>query len=411
MDVLKVNALIVGGGVAGLWTLFRLRQAGYSGILLESRALGDGQTISSQGILHSGLKYSLQGLLTPSAREAKEMPLLWRRCLEGQTAPDLSATEVLSHSFFLWGTDSTASRFGLLGAKLGLQVTPREVPPAEVPSILSGLKGTIYQVQEQVISPSSFLENLAGCCGEGILKIDPALLEWSPPAGHSPCQVIIPKPECETQRISVEADRVILTAGQGNQPLRASLGLASGKMQTRPLHMVLLRGPSLPEFHGHCIDGAKTRISITSGKTSSGETVWQIGGQLAEDGVAWDHLTLIDKAHSELQIVLPNFDTSGLRWSTYRIDRAEGATLTGGRPESFRMLREGTVITAWPTKLVLAPQLAEAIVEEMKGVAPRVSIGMDMLKGWPRPSVAHPPWERADEWTPFENSSVTRSVA
>jgi glycerol-3-phosphate dehydrogenase len=56
---LQVDVAILGGGIAGLWLLARLRQAGYSTLLLESQALGAGQTIASQGIIHGGLKYAI----------------------------------------------------------------------------------------------------------------------------------------------------------------------------------------------------------------------------------------------------------------------------------------------------------------------------------------------------------------
>ena len=51
------EVLVVGGGVCGLWVLNRLRSEGYDAWLVERSALGDGQTIASQGILHAGAKY------------------------------------------------------------------------------------------------------------------------------------------------------------------------------------------------------------------------------------------------------------------------------------------------------------------------------------------------------------------
>ncbi|MDF1622160.1 MAG: FAD-dependent oxidoreductase, partial [Pseudohongiella nitratireducens] len=54
---------IVGGGIAGLWLLNRLCLAGYDAILLDKGGLGSGQTLASQGIIHGGLKYALNGIL------------------------------------------------------------------------------------------------------------------------------------------------------------------------------------------------------------------------------------------------------------------------------------------------------------------------------------------------------------
>jgi len=68
-DMIELDAVIFGGGAAGLWILDELRRAGLAILLLEGgrRGLGSGQTIASQGIIHGGLKYTLAGLLTPSA--------------------------------------------------------------------------------------------------------------------------------------------------------------------------------------------------------------------------------------------------------------------------------------------------------------------------------------------------------
>jgi len=78
-DTLTPDALILGGGVAGLWTLDRLHRAGHSVLLIEPNALGAGQTIWSQGILHSGLKYTLAGALNKAARAIQSMPERWMR--------------------------------------------------------------------------------------------------------------------------------------------------------------------------------------------------------------------------------------------------------------------------------------------------------------------------------------------
>ena len=47
--VIKLDALVIGGGVTGLWTLDRLVAAGHDTVLVEQDALGQGQTICAQG--------------------------------------------------------------------------------------------------------------------------------------------------------------------------------------------------------------------------------------------------------------------------------------------------------------------------------------------------------------------------
>lgn len=406
---LSVDCVIFGGGAAGLWLLNRLRQAGLAAVLLEAHALGAGQTISSQGILHSGLKYSLKGLVSAAAREAREMPAVWRRCLAGEEAPSLQTAEVLSENFYLWGTDSAASRLGMFGAKLGLKVTPQAVPVEDRPPLLRDCRGSVYRVDEQVLSPASILAALAQQHKTAIFQIDPAAgLDIEPPtASRGP----VIRLHHAGQTVEIHPRWTVLAAGAGNERLRSQLGLPAGVMQRRPLHMVMMRGP-LPSFFGHCVDGGHTRVSITSAIDTAGRTVWQVGGQIAEDGVTWEPSKLIAAAQAEVASVLPTLNLSLIDWATYAVDRAEGATRGGGRPDSFRITQDHNILTIWPTKLVLVPQLAEAVLPTVAAGCPaQPSVPAEHyaapLQSWPRPAVAQPPWETA---TFLGNSSALKNA-
>ena len=98
----KVDIAIIGGGIAGLWTLARLRNAGYQAILLEADSLGCVQTGASQGIIHGGTKYALTGKLTQSSQSIQEMPERWKACLAGTGEIDLSGAKKLSDHQYLW---------------------------------------------------------------------------------------------------------------------------------------------------------------------------------------------------------------------------------------------------------------------------------------------------------------------
>jgi hypothetical protein len=58
-------------------------------LLIESEALGAGQTICSQGIIHGGAKYACRARSAEAAKLVAEMPALWRRCLSGEGDIDL----------------------------------------------------------------------------------------------------------------------------------------------------------------------------------------------------------------------------------------------------------------------------------------------------------------------------------
>ena len=409
---MRLDSVIFGGGAAGLWLLDHLSRDGHHVVLLEANALGAGQTVASQGIIHGGMKYSLSGLLTRSAISIREMPATWRNSLLGRTAPNLTRTRLRSDCCYLWQTESFSSRVGMLGARIGLQVKSEAIEAEERPAALGNVFGTVARLPEQVICPASFIADLADQYSDRILKIDARnglQFTLGSPGEVESLQLTSP---VDGRQLELRPRQVIFTAGAGNARLREMVGLSGNVMQCRPLHMVLARG-ALPELHGHCIDGARTRVTITSDIDYDGRTVYQIGGQIAEDGTSLEPFALVERARAELSEVLPSLDLSHVEWSTYRIDRAEGATSNGARPDSIQVLCAGNVTTGWPTKLVLAPILAQEIAS--RASSPYISSAFDAtsLTDWPRPEVASLPWEDADRiwWTIPESSSVPRRRA
>ncbi|MBT6157661.1 MAG: FAD-dependent oxidoreductase [Planctomycetaceae bacterium] len=395
---MKVDSLIFGGGAAGLWLLDELLRRGDSAVLLEAGQFGQGQTIASQGIIHGGLKYTLQGLLTPSATGIRDMPGVWRDSLAGQRQPDLQATRLRSDCCHLWRTDSVRSRLGMIGAKFGLRVAPNELPTEQRPKVLRRCPGTVARLDEQVISPAEFLDNLSSRNKDFILQIDANDgLSFDCDAPGQVQAVTINNPSGDNC-LKFQPSQLIFTAGGGNAQLRRHAGLHTEVMQKRPLHMVMLRG-TLPELNGHCVDGARTRVTVTSDVDSAGRTIWQVGGQIAEDGILMEPQELIERAAAELRAVLPGVDLSDVEFGTYRIDRAEGSTRNGGRPEQVQILTDGNTITAWPTKLALVPQLVDAVTSLL---VPSENNRPALPVEWPRPSVAAPPWETCSYWHRFD---------
>jgi glycerol-3-phosphate dehydrogenase len=404
---MELDVVIFGGGAAGLWLLDRLSRRCDRVLLLEAGRLGQGQTVASQGIIHGGLKYTLQGALTPAAREIREMPEVWRECLAGRRTPDLRNTRLRSPICYLWRTSSLRSRLGMVGARIGLHVEPVELTTAERPAVFAGCPGPVARLDEQVIDPISFIAKLACQHREQIFQIDAAAVRFAVSRTGSVTRVTIGHPQNGQSR-ELSPRHVVLAAGAGNAELRRRCGLPGEQMQRRPLHMVLVRG-DLPEVHGHCVDGARTRVTITSDRDRPGNTVWQVGGQIAEEGVAIDRARLIRRAYDELVTVLPGVDFSECEWTTYRVDRAERAMPRGGRPDTASVLAEGNVITAWPTKLALVPQLTRMIEaslpEASRPDAATHAMDLGSFDGWPRPAVAQPPWEATTDWQRIDHDS------
>ena len=58
-------------------------------------------------------------------------------------------------------------------------------------------------------------------------------------------------------------------------------------------------------------------------------------------------------------------------------------------------------VTAWPTKLALVPVMADRVRQLIPQEVERLreqAAPDHVLKHWPRPVVALPPWETHDQW-------------
>jgi hypothetical protein len=105
-----------------------------------------------------------------------------------------------------------------------------------------------------------------------------------------------------------------------------------------------------------------------------------------------DEGQLLARARAELRRSLPDLNLDGLEWAAYGIDRAEAATRTGQMPDDAHIIHEENIVTAWPTKLALAPRLAQRILQLL---APPAHAG-GVVRG-PAPPLARGPWETA-QW-------------
>lgn len=390
MQQAQADIVIFGGGIAGLWTLARLRRAGFSAVLFESNALGGGQTIASQGIIHGGAKYALSGNLTASARSIGDMPQVWRACLAGRGELDLTRVKVLCEQQYLWSTTSLISRMAGFFAGKAMRSRMTQVDPAERPEVFQHpeFSGSLYRLEEQVLDVASLVAELARQLGKYCYLIAEDDLELLTQADGSSL-IRIPG-----HGVELQCKRLILAAGKGNAELLNLLGRDHPAMQLRPLHMAVVKG-DLPLLFAHCLgSGTTPRITITSCPTADGRMAWYLGGQVAESGVERTPEQQIVMARMELSEVLPWVDITRCEWSTLRIDRAEPKSAGGMRPDSYYLHSDSGVITAWPTKLAFAPRLAQEIqiVLERDDIKPEPGslTGLAALFG---PDLALPPWE------------------
>ena len=394
-STLSVDVAIVGGGIAGLWLLARLRQRGYGALLIESEQLGAGQTLCAQGIIHGGAKYALHGQISDSATAMAGMPARWRRCLNGEDEMvDLRGARLLAEHQYLWATRAPSSRLAAFFASKLMRGRMEKVAGTEggdIPMVLRHpeFQGTIYQLDEPILDVASVLNVFAERYREAIvrsrgpvtLKADGTLNLHHP---NRPSLVV--RPVC-----------TVFTAGAGNA------ALAWATLQLRPLHMVMMRGPALPGvLYAHCLGTSNVpRLTVTSHYDASGRLIWYLGGGLAEDGIRRDRHEQIRAAQRELEALLPWVDWSKAEFATFKVQRAEAHHRQGIRPAEPGLFRDGRVIAAWPTKLALAPLLAERVEALLRTLAVKPQpLDLRQLADWPRPEVAAPPWDWGNlEWS------------
>jgi len=392
--ILNVDAAIVGGGIAGLWLLARLRERGYGAVLIESERLGAGQTICAQGIVHGGAKYSLHGQVSRSAEAVAGMPELWRCCLRGEDPIDLRGARLLAEHQHLWATGAPISRLATFFASKLMRSRMDKVADTGGNAVPMALRhpafhGTVYRLDEPVLEVASVLTAFAERYRDAIVRSQgPVTLKadgtMTLHCAGCPQQVLRPA-------------ITVFTAGAGN------IGLPWVAQQLRPLHMVLARGVSLPgSLYAHCLGASDLpRLTVTSHFDADGRLVWYLGGGLAEEGIKRDRHAQIRAARRELSALLPWVDWNPVEFATFTIQRAEARQPDGGRPAGPSVSRDRRVIAAWPTKLALAPLLAEQIEEVLRSldVRPRPT-DLRVLAGWPRPEIAVYPWDRDDlEWS------------
>ncbi len=388
----SVDVLIAGGGIAGLWTLARLKQAGYKVVLLEAESLGAGQTRFAQGIIHGGTKYALTGKLTASSEAVADMPALWRDCHEGNGVLDLSKATLLSDAHYLWSTSSLTSRVSGFFASKVMRARTNELDESTRPELFkhANFKGQIYALDEPVFDAMSVVRAIAEPVKQSILAIKSGSFKYT--------NDLLAVEGRDDQHYEFSFKKIVLTAGQGNADLLSELGLQQPEMQLRPLKMVMLRGGLSEMVFAHCMGASvNPRITITSNRDEHGEVVWYLGGQLAEDGVERSDARQIEQAKAELSELIPWLDQSKCQWATLDINRAEVKKPGTKRPDTFFVEQQDRVITTWPTKMALSPLMAESVLEVINNE--KLSCVDDTeLPSWSTPSYASLPWNEETRW-------------
>ena len=390
---LHYDLIIIGGGVSGLWLLNHFSQLGYSIALFEKDELGSQQTIASQGMIHGGVKYALSGALNKSSEAIGDMPPLWKKCTQGLGPVNLNKTKILSDEFYLWSTHSLASRLTSFFASKALRGRVEKIGAKQRPAVFqnSMFSGNIYRLIDMVLDVHSLVTNLAENYRPNIFKID-----WNQAKLNADDQGAV---SLKLGDSTLRGQRFLFTAGEGNEQLLAQLGCTRPAMQRRPLQQVLVKHQYREAIYAHCMgSNPSPRLTISSHRTKDDCPVWYLGGDLATENTDTPADQLIDKAKKELFALFPWIEFGKTEWTTIKLDRAEPKQTQLIKPDkAFARLADGAnnIITCWPTKLTLAPNLATE-VEQLLAVdnitptysQPNTPVGLKF------PDIAQPCWDR-----------------
>lgn len=370
------DVIIFGSGIAGLFIANRLRQAGYNLILIEKDRLGGVQTLASQGMIHGGQKYVLQGGVTNHASSIAAMPSRWEACFAGTGDIDLTGVKFLSDSQTMFPAGSFWSALTVFGAAKAVQGKTRKLKRSEYPEVLK--RRPVYEMQERVLETKSLVVALARPLEGLIFKGD--------------VQELTADGQVSVSGVRMQAKAVIFASGTGNETALKLLGVTEKHTQRRPLRQIMVKTLPYPLF-GHGVEGKpKPRVTVTSHPVGKEEYVWYLGGNVAELGCKMSEEEALRFACKELQDIFPHIDWAQKEWASWSGDRAEPFDASGALPPGPFVQQRGKVFLSWPTKLTFAPALADRIVERLQagGIVPSAATPLPPL---PEAEKGLYPWE------------------
>ena len=362
------DIVIIGAGIAGLWTLKVLRERGYDAVLLERDAIGSGQTIASQGIIHSGLKYALGGKISAVAKTISEMPQRWREALKDDCLSAPSQNLLIPNSFM--------GGIVKIAAEKMLETKVEGALPPEIKS--AGFNGSVIKMDEPVLDIQKVLQEMSTPYRSCIRKVKN--ISFSDGVAN-----------CDGHEI--RAKSFIFTAAESNHVIANDVGQSEGlETKARPLLMGLMKNAPFP-LYAHFVGASDKPIAtITTHKTKDGALVWYVGGTVAERAKDAPEHETYDAIKRAFAKYMPGVDLSKIEWATLPIDRIEGKA-GPLMPDTPTIHQAGNNIYAWPTKLTFAPLLADRVAQRLQNVEPS-----HQNSDWsflPEAEIAETPWDKA----------------
>jgi len=348
----RYDIIIFGAGIAGLYIANVLDNLGYNFLLIEKNKIGGIQTLASQGMIHGGQKYVLQGKVTNHGAEVSKMPKRWDSCFAGDGEIDLSAVNFLSNSQLMFPAGSIFSNLVVFAAAKAVNGKTTKLTAEKIPQVIK--RNPVYEMQEKVVDIKSLVAVLSEKIKDKIFKGD--------------VEKISSDGSVRVSAIELKAKLIISAAGLGNEDIFKKLHLDKNKYtQRRPLCQIMVKDMNY-KLYGHgVVESPKPRVTITSHSSlDNNKYIWYLGGNIAEKTVNMSDDEALIFAKNEMQDIFPDIEWNKKQWALWRGDRAEPLDSKGQLPSSAYIHREENILIVWPTKLTFAPALSDMVLEHLK---------------------------------------------
>jgi len=346
LNNMNIDYLIIGDGLSGLLLLQRILRDKLGSVLLispvahnQTLCSSNSQSFWSQGIVHKGYKYSLEGEDRPDLEKYADK-------FTGELSsiidlPDFTVAEqvkVLADAASSLPSTARTSSGRYLNAKIKVGFFPELVVDSWgiCSALRLKLRKHIYTSEIKKIRHK-----------KGVVSS----IELSKTQALTPFRV----------RTAVCPSHVFMCAGRHNGHIWHNMMKMPGEsvQQLRPVVVGEAKHSSFFNLNAHLIFKKKWCMTVTSSVNAVGAFTWRFGGPLYDSGLP------LKKVQAKTEKILEHFFAiSNPSMNMGVISRAEkyaaGARIL--RPRRFKL---GNVTIGWPVKMVMIPSLIDKMLRDV----------------------------------------------
>lgn len=382
------EVLIVGAGAAGLLIASRLAGEGRTVTIVEAEQAGSGQSNHSHGYMHRGHIY-----LSPSSDLVSNLRLgadRWASLLNGVVEPVTSTSSLVFANAYEAGVAERA--WDLAGLEFQESTAP--------PSIRGESFARTFTTQEATYDFTGWLRSAATALGRRPeVQFVVAHVQALEREGSRITGVVIDR---GGSQLRLRSSYIVLCAGIDNLRLASSVTRFRGNGLNRTSMMLVLRGPELPRLslvaHGH-----ETRGLFLVSREHAGSMHWLVSNYVS---FATDHATdtaarlWLRDIRATLLARTSALADSSIVWGYYQAPKGELRSMRNTMDKhSVQSYGLENLCVASPTKLTLAPLLADAVAQflsmRLRGSAKPTDLVELAPDGQP-PSVSPEKWLEPD---------------